>query len=192
VSTPSSPETPPLALPELDKADDTGEIDVGVFDLDVSEGLVVDEDDASLDAFQIDIQEQDNPGSSEAATELDIGMSDLLDALPEPPPALEGDDLPDAAAEHRHGAAQRPPAGRPGHQPPRPRERLRYSARRAGADGAFLGPRRRGTPARTRGPRRRSSIRGRRSVRGPRGASSAQLERAQGYGTIPSEGLVVE
>lgn len=97
MSTPSSPETPPLALPELDKADDTGEIDVGVFDLDVSEGLVVDEDDAALDAFQIDIQEQDNPGSSEAATELDIGMSDLLDALPEPPPALEGDDLPDAA-----------------------------------------------------------------------------------------------
>lgn len=97
--TPRSPETPPLALPELDKADDTDEVDVGVFDLDVGEGLVVDEDDSALDAFQIDIQEQDNPGSNEAATELDIGMSDLLDALPEPPPALEGDDLLDAAAE---------------------------------------------------------------------------------------------
>jgi hypothetical protein len=93
VPAPAAPEAPPLDLPELDKADDGDDVDVGVFNLDVSEGLVVDEDDATLDAFQVDIQEQDAPGSSEAASELDIGMTDLLDALPEPPPALEGDDL---------------------------------------------------------------------------------------------------
>lgn len=98
---PAAPDAPPLALPELDKADDDSrdEVDVGVFDLDVGEGLVVADDDATLDSFEIDIQEQDDPGSNEAASELDIGESQLLDALPEPPPALEGDDRPETDGE---------------------------------------------------------------------------------------------
>lgn len=95
----SQPEAPLLDLPELDKGDEAGEVDVGVFELNVGEGLLVEGEDVALDAFEVELQEQDDPGSNEAASDLDIGTGGLLDALPETPPARDGDDLPYADGE---------------------------------------------------------------------------------------------
>jgi hypothetical protein len=85
------PEGPNLDLPDLDKADDSQEVDVGVFELDMGEELDLEEGDGALDAFEIGIQEQHAPGSDEPATELEIGMADLLDAMPEEPAARDSD-----------------------------------------------------------------------------------------------------
>jgi hypothetical protein len=93
------PEAPSLELPELDKADDSQEVDVGVFELDMGEELDVEEGEGALDPFEIGIQEQNAPGSDEPASELEIGMADLLDALPDEertrdsdvPPAVGGE-----------------------------------------------------------------------------------------------------
>jgi hypothetical protein len=91
-ATPRSPEAPSLDLPELDKADDGEEIDVGAFELSMGEELDVEDGDGALDAFEIGIQEQDVPGSDEAASDLEIGMAELLDSLPdEPPPGRDSE-----------------------------------------------------------------------------------------------------
>lgn len=91
-ATPRSPEAPSLDLPELDKADEGEEIDIGGFELSMGEELDVEEGDGALDAFEIGIQEQDVPGSDEAASDLEIGMAELLDSLPdEPPPGRDSE-----------------------------------------------------------------------------------------------------
>ena len=96
---PRPPEAPFLDLPELDKSDDSDEVDVGVFELDMgADSDSVEESDA-LDAFQVDIQEQIDAGSTEAAGDLDIGEASLIDALPEAPAPREGDELPPTSAE---------------------------------------------------------------------------------------------
>ncbi len=89
-----------LDLPELDKSEDTDDVDVGAFELSMGEELELDEDEHKVDAFQVDIVELDDPGENEAASDLDIG-SQLLDALPEsaldgelePPPTPQEGDL---------------------------------------------------------------------------------------------------
>lgn len=85
-ATPRSPEAPGLDLPELDKADEGEEIDVGGFELSMGDELDVEDGEGALDAFEIGIQEQDVPGSDEAASDLEIGMAELLDSLPDEPP----------------------------------------------------------------------------------------------------------
>lgn len=78
-------------MPELDKSDESDEVDVGTFELDMGTDLDLDEPDGMQDGFEIGIQEQDNPGSDEAAVDLEIGMAQLLDSLPDEPPALRGE-----------------------------------------------------------------------------------------------------
>jgi hypothetical protein len=92
--TPRSPEAPTLDLPELDKADDSEEVDVGGFELSMGDELDVEEGDGALDSFELGIEEQDVPGSDEAASDLDIGMSQLLDSLPDEPPATRESEAP--------------------------------------------------------------------------------------------------
>ncbi len=93
------PENPALDLPELDQGEDSGEVDVGVFELDMGGALDDEDQDDALDAFQVDIQEQIDPGSNEAAVDLDIGVGGLIDVLPEAPAPRDGDDLPPASTE---------------------------------------------------------------------------------------------
>lgn len=99
----SGPRVPPaeaLELPDLDHEGEDGEVDVGAFDLSLGE-----EEDEVLehevlhDSFQVDIQLLTDSGSNEAATDLDIGVEDLLGSLPDSPEAREDDELPTAAAE---------------------------------------------------------------------------------------------
>lgn len=93
---PRAPEKPLLDLPELDKSEDADEVDVGSFELDLSGDDDLNDGDDALDAFEVDISMLSDDGSSEAAADLDIGMHDLLDALPEVPAAVERDSLPPA------------------------------------------------------------------------------------------------
>ncbi len=82
---------PLFDLPELDKSDESDEVDVGNFELDMGTDLELDEAEGTLDGFELGITEQDVPGSDEAAIDLEIGMAQLLDALPDEPPALPGE-----------------------------------------------------------------------------------------------------
>jgi hypothetical protein len=81
---PGSSQGEALDLPELDKADDSEEVDVGSFVLDLTDDDEQD-DDAATDTFEIDIQVLTESGGNEAASDLDVGVSDLLEALPEGP-----------------------------------------------------------------------------------------------------------
>jgi len=79
------PQTPPaesLELPDLDRAEESDEVDVGTFELDMDVGADAD-DDGAVDGFEVDIRELTDTGSNEAADDLDIGGDDLLPALPE-------------------------------------------------------------------------------------------------------------
>jgi hypothetical protein len=89
---PLTPETPALELPDLDSGEDADEVDVGVFELDMGGELDNDEPNDALDAFEVEIQQQSDAGSSEAASDLDIGDSGLSDALPEVPAARDDDE----------------------------------------------------------------------------------------------------
>jgi hypothetical protein len=89
-ASPRSPEAPHLDLPELDKSDDSGEVDVGSFELSMGEELSLDEDDHQVDVFQVDIQELSDAGSNEAALDLDIGAQ-VIDFLPEGPQDSDND-----------------------------------------------------------------------------------------------------
>lgn len=88
---PRSPEAPALDLPDLDKAEDGDEVDVGVFELDMGEELDLEDGDGVSDGFEVPIQEQEDAGSDEPAHELEIGIAELLDALPEEGALLEPD-----------------------------------------------------------------------------------------------------
>ena len=62
----------------MDKGDDGDEVDVGSFELSLTDD---DEqaDDAKSDTFEVDIQVLTDSGSNEAASDLDIGVAGLLD-----------------------------------------------------------------------------------------------------------------
>ncbi len=79
-----APQAEALNLPDLDKSDEGDEIDVGSFELKLTDDDE-DEDDSKSDTFEVDIQVLTDSGSNEAASDLDIGMAGLLDDLPEGP-----------------------------------------------------------------------------------------------------------
>lgn len=91
---PRPPEAPLFDLPELDKSDDTDDVDVGSFELSMGTEVELDEPDGALDGFEIGIQEQHDPGSDEAAADLEIGMAALLDALPDEPRTMRDSEAP--------------------------------------------------------------------------------------------------
>jgi hypothetical protein len=88
---PRSPQAEPLDLPDLDKGDDTEEVDVGVFELSLGDEVGTGEEEASSDTFEVDIQLLTDSGSNEAAADLDVGVGDLLSSLPETPHDRESD-----------------------------------------------------------------------------------------------------
>jgi hypothetical protein len=79
-----SPQPEALDLPELDKGEEGDEVDVGSFVLSLTDDDEQ-EDDSATDTFEVDIQVLTDSGGNEAATDLDVGVSDLLEALPEGP-----------------------------------------------------------------------------------------------------------
>jgi hypothetical protein len=93
-----APQPDALDLPDLDKSDDAGEVDVGSFELSLTDDDEAD-DDAKTDTFEVDIQVLTDSGGNEAAADLDIGVSDLLDILPEGSGDHDSDPPPPATAE---------------------------------------------------------------------------------------------
>jgi hypothetical protein len=86
------PQPDGLELPELDKAEEGDEVDVGPFELSLGdEPDEMPENEALHDAFEVDIQLLTDSGDSEAATDLDVGVSDLLDELPDAPGDRDSD-----------------------------------------------------------------------------------------------------
>lgn len=97
---PRVPQAETLELPILDKADDSEEVDVGSFDLSIGEEEdEVPEHEALQDTFEVDIQLLTDSGSNEAATDLDVGVEDLLGSLPESPAERDDDLLPPATGD---------------------------------------------------------------------------------------------
>lgn len=97
------PRVPPpdlLELPDLEKAGDESDVDVGSFDLSLGEEEdEVPENEVLQDSFEVDIQVLTDSGSNEAASDLDIGVGDLLGTLPDSPEARDDDDVPAAGAD---------------------------------------------------------------------------------------------
>lgn len=94
---PRFPEGPALDLPDLDKSEDVEDVDVGSFELDLAGELDLDEGDDALDTFQVDIEQLADEGGNEPASDLDVGVNNLLDAPPtvaEPPAGRDNDSLP--------------------------------------------------------------------------------------------------
>lgn len=89
-----------LELPELETSDDTREVDVGAFQLDLVDSEELDEDAGHVESFQVEIEVLTDSGGDEPVSELDIGVSHLLNELPEnqppdedPQPVASSDDL---------------------------------------------------------------------------------------------------
>jgi hypothetical protein len=72
-----------LALPDLDKSDESDEVDVGNFELSIADDAESEEDVNTVDTFEVDIQVLTDSGGNEAASDLDIGEAGLVDTLPE-------------------------------------------------------------------------------------------------------------
>jgi hypothetical protein len=96
---PRAPEAPALDLPDLDKSEDTEDVDVGSFELDLGSELDVDEGDDALDTFQVDIEQLADGGENEPASDLDIGVNNLLDTPPDAPAGRDGDSMPPVSGE---------------------------------------------------------------------------------------------
>ena len=96
---PRSPQAEPLALPDLDKSDDSQEVDVGSFQLSLVDEPEETEEQGTADAFEVDIQVLTDSGSNEAAADLDVGVDDFLNSLPETPRDRESDAPPAASME---------------------------------------------------------------------------------------------
>jgi hypothetical protein len=88
-----------LDLPDLDKADEGEEIDVGSFVLSLTGDDEQEDDDSKLDTFEVDIQVLTDSGGNEAASDLDVGVSDLLETLPDGPEDRDSAPPPPATAE---------------------------------------------------------------------------------------------
>lgn len=82
-----------LELPELDPTEDNREVDVGTFRLDLDDlgGSDAAELTAIIDTFEVDIQLSTDSGNTEAAGDLDVGVSELLSTLPDVHPDPEGE-----------------------------------------------------------------------------------------------------
>lgn len=95
----ASPQPEGLELPDLDKGDEGDEVDVGSFVLDLTGDEEREDDDTKLDTFEVDIQVLTESGGNEAASDLDVGVSDFLESLPEGPEDRESAPPPPATAE---------------------------------------------------------------------------------------------
>ncbi len=93
------PQADALDLPDLDKSDEGSEVDVGNIELSLSDESDALEDENVLDSFEVDIQVLTDSGGNEAASDLDVGVSDLLDVLPEVAQGHESEAPPPATAE---------------------------------------------------------------------------------------------
>jgi hypothetical protein len=99
---PSLPHSPPadaLDLPDLDKGEDADEVDVGHFELSLSDDEEVPEETIPIDTFEVDIQVLTDSGSNEAASDLDVGGNELMEALPDDVADQDGDALHPVGAE---------------------------------------------------------------------------------------------
>jgi len=72
-----------LDLPELDKGDDSAEVDVGNFELHMADDDEESADVLPVDTFEVDIQVLTDSGSNEAASDLDVGGDELMETLPD-------------------------------------------------------------------------------------------------------------
>ncbi len=95
---PRSPQLEALDLPDLDKSEDADEVDVGSFELSLTDDDEQ-EGDAVTDSFEVDIQVLTDSGSNEAASDLDVGVSILLETLPDGPEDRESDPPPATTAD---------------------------------------------------------------------------------------------
>jgi hypothetical protein len=95
---PRPPRADELELPDLDKSAESDDVDVGTFELSIGDDAESPDDAEHSDTFEVDIQVLTDPGSNEAATDLDIGDAGLVDRLPD---VTDGsDDEPVDAAAH--------------------------------------------------------------------------------------------
>ena len=92
------PQPEALDLPDLDKGEDGGEIDVGGFVLSLTDDDEQD-DDSLADTFEVDIQLLTESDGNEAASDLDVGVSDFLETLPEGPDDRDSAPPPPATAD---------------------------------------------------------------------------------------------
>ena len=96
---PRLPQADALELPDLDKGDEGDEVDVGSIQLSLGDEADALEDETTVDSFEVDIQVLTDSGGNEAASDLDVGVSDLLDALPEVAHGHESEAPPPTTAE---------------------------------------------------------------------------------------------
>ena len=96
---PRSPQAEALDLPDLDKSDEGDEVDVGSIELSLGDESDALEDETTVDSFTVDIQVLTDSGGNEAASDLDVGVSDLLDTEPEEALSHESEAPPPATAE---------------------------------------------------------------------------------------------
>lgn len=94
-------------LPDLDKSDESDDVDVGTFELAIGDDAEAPEDASRVDTFEVDIQVLTDFGSNEAASDLDIGDAGLVDSLPEVPEGSD-DEAVDAAAHELDELVQAP------------------------------------------------------------------------------------
>lgn len=76
-------------MPDLDKTEGDDDVDVGTFELRIDDDGERPEDAHVVDAFEVDIQVLTDSGSSEAASDLDIGAAGMVDELPDEQPQAE-------------------------------------------------------------------------------------------------------
>jgi len=86
-------------LPELDKGDDSDDVDVGTFELDLNDGGADTDEGVPLDGFEVEIQVLTDSGGNEAASDLDVGGNDLMPPLPEEVADRDDEHLPGEGAE---------------------------------------------------------------------------------------------
>jgi hypothetical protein len=86
-------------LPDLDKGEDTEDVDVGSFELNLVGEVDLDDGEVALDSFQVDIEQLTDEDGNEPAADLDVGVNNLLDALPDAPAGRENDSLPPVGGE---------------------------------------------------------------------------------------------
>ncbi len=98
-ASPRLPQAEALDLPDLDKGDEGDEVDVGSIELSLGDESDPLDPEGTIDSYEVDIQVLTDSGSNEAASDLDVGVSDLLEVLPEIAEGHESEAPPAATAE---------------------------------------------------------------------------------------------
>jgi hypothetical protein len=94
-----SPQADILDLPDLDKGEDAEEVDVGHFELSLSDDEEAPDEAIPVDTFEVDIQVLTDSGSNEAASDLDVGGNELMEPLPNDVADQDGESAHPAGAE---------------------------------------------------------------------------------------------